>query len=292
MLVERDYLAWRGHRICVSETGEGEPLFLVPGLGCNADMWAPFMEHFEHRRLISFDAPGTGRSSTPLFPVSIAALAALAAAVLENRGVACADTIGFSYGGAIAQQLAYDSPQRVGRLVLAATTCGVGSIFGSAEAMVALATPARFYSRSHFARIAPGVYGGNTGRDPSRRRSNAEARHRFPPSSYGYAMQLLGGMGWSSWHFLADIQHETLVISGDDDPLVPVENARMLASRIPRARLEIVERAGHLFVWDEAEQIGARIDRFLTSRGVNRAAKRGGKRSARVLRGADQVGVA
>jgi hypothetical protein len=47
-----------------------------------------------------------------------------------------------------------------------------------------------------------------------------------------------------------------------------------------------------LFVWDEAEQIGARIDRFLTSRGVNRAAKRGGKRSARVLRGADQVGVA
>jgi pimeloyl-ACP methyl ester carboxylesterase len=105
-------------------------------------------------------------------------------------------------------------------------------------------------------------------------------------------MQLLGGMGWSSWHFLADIQHETLVISGDDDPLVPVENARMLASRIPRARLEIVERAGHLFVWDEAEQIGARIDRFLTSGGVNRAAKRGGKRSARVLRGADQVGVA
>jgi pimeloyl-ACP methyl ester carboxylesterase len=101
-------------------------------------------------------------------------------------------------------------------------------------------------------------------------------------------MQLLGDMGWSSWHFLADVPHETLVISGDDDPLVPVENARMLASRIPQARLEIVERAGHLFVWDEAEQISARIDRFLTSGGAKRAVKR----SDSVRRGGDQAGVA
>ena len=60
----------------------------------------PFMQYFPNRRLISFDAPGAGRSSTPLFPVPVASLAALAAAVLDNRGVECTDVIGFSYGGA------------------------------------------------------------------------------------------------------------------------------------------------------------------------------------------------
>jgi pimeloyl-ACP methyl ester carboxylesterase len=76
-------------------------------------------------------------------------------------------------------------------------------------------------------------------------------------------LQLLGIFGWSSWHFLPYIQHETLVIAGDDDPLVPIANARMLAERIPNATLEIVEGAGHLFLWDDAENLGRRISSFL-----------------------------
>ena len=262
MLV-RDFLVWRGHRICVTESGAGEPLLLVPGLGCNADMWAPFMAQFPERRIISFDAPGTGRSSTPLYPVAVATLADLAAAVLDDRKVGAADVIGFSYGGAVAQQLALDHPERVRRLVLAATTCGVGAIPGSLEAMAVLATPLRFYSPAYFERVAPAVYGGVTARDPAVRRLAMTARSRCPPSSYGYAMQLLGGAAWSSWAYLRAIPHETLVISGDDDPLVPVANARFLAKRIPRAQLEIVEEAGHLFLWDDAPNLGARIGRFV-----------------------------
>jgi poly(3-hydroxyoctanoate) depolymerase len=261
--MNRDFIAWRGERICVSEAGAGEPLFLVPGLGNNADMWAPFIEQFPNRRLITFDAPGSGRSTTPLYPVSVVALAALAVAVLDSRNVGCTDVVGFSYGGAVAQQLAYDSPERVRRLVLAATTCGIGAVFGSFGAMAALATPFRFYSRTFFERTAASVYGGLTGRDAARRLRNVEARHRLPPSAYGYAMQLLGGLNWSSWPFLANIRHETLVISGDDDPLVPVANAEMLARRIPNARLEIVEDAGHLFLWDDAENAARRIQRFV-----------------------------
>jgi poly(3-hydroxyalkanoate) depolymerase len=259
----REFLDWRGHRVCVTEQGEGEPLLLVPGLGNNADMWAPFMTQFPDRRIVTFDSPGSGRSSTPLLPVSVTSLAALAVAVLDDRGVACADTIGFSYGGAVAQQLAYDHPERVKRLVLAATNCGVGSVWGSFEAMSVLATPLRFFSPAYFERIAATVYGGATARDESRRLVNSDARHRLPPSPYGYALQLLGGMGWSSWPFLADIPHETLVINGDDDPLVPLANARMLAERIPNARLEIVEHAGHLLLWDDAENVGERIQRFV-----------------------------
>jgi pimeloyl-ACP methyl ester carboxylesterase len=261
--VERSFLKWHGHRICVSEIGTGKPLFLVPGIGCSADMWEPFMPYFPNRRLVSFDAPGTGRSSTPLFPVPVSSLAALAVAVLDDRGVDCTDVVGFSYGGAIAQQLAYGYPERVRRLVLAATNFGWGSALGSPEALAVMATPLRFYSAGYFERVAARVYGGVTGRDAAKRHGAAGARRRLPPSQYGYAMQLLGGMGWSSWSFLPEIRHETLVVCGGDDPLVPVANARILAERIPRAKLTVVERAGHLLLWDEPERIAPQIGRFV-----------------------------
>jgi poly(3-hydroxyalkanoate) depolymerase len=256
-------MSWRGHRICVSERGAGNPLLLIPGIGCSADMWAPFMDHFPDRRLLSFDAPGTGLSSMPLLPVPVPSLAALAVAVLDNRGVGLTDVIGFSYGGAVAQQLAYDYPERVARLVLAATTCGWGSIPGSYEAMSVMVTPLRFYSASYLDRVAAEVYGGVTGRDRTKRENAIDQRRRLPPSSYGYTMQLLGGMGWSSLSFLHAIPHETLVVCGDDDPLVPVANGRLLAQRIPRAELTVVERAGHLLLWDEPERVAPRIGQFV-----------------------------
>ena len=225
--MEREFIRWRGHSICVSELGTGQPLFLVPGIGCSADMWQPFVGYFPNRRIVSFDAPGAGRSSTPYYPVSVTALAALAAVVLDEREIDCTDVVGFSYGGAIAQQLAYDHPERVRRLVLAATNCGVGSYWGAPGAMSAVLTP----PLSH--------------------------------ATYGYAMQVLGGCGWSSWRFLPEIRHETLVVCGDEDPLVPLANARMLAERIPRAELAVVERAGHLMFRDEHERVVPRIGQFV-----------------------------
>ena len=261
--MERSFIYWRGHRVSVSDTGSGRPLFLVPGIGCSADMWEPFMKYFPNRRLVSFDAPGAGRSSTPLFPISLASLATLATAALDSRDVELCDVIGFSYGGAIAQQLAHDHPERVDRLVLAATNCGWGSYWGSPQALAVMATPFRFYSSTYFERVAADVYGGATGRDPDKRKSASNARRRLPPTSYGYAMQLLGGMSWSSWKFLPDIPHETLVVCGDDDPLVPVASAKMLADRIPRATLTVVERAGHLLLWDEPERIAPQIGQFV-----------------------------
>jgi poly(3-hydroxyalkanoate) depolymerase len=260
---EHEFLDWRGHRVHVTATGEGEPLLLVSGLGCNAEQWAPFIEALGCRRILRFDAPGTGRSSTPLYPVSVAALGELAAAVLEHFGVTSADVVGFSYGGAVAQQLAFDRPERIRRLVLAATTCGLGSVPGALQAMAVLASTLRFYSPTYYERVAPALFGGVTGRDAGARAHEVSQSRSSPPSSYGYAMQLLGATGWSSLHFLERIPHETLVINGDDDPLVPIANAEMLAERIPRARLEIVERAGHLFLLDDAANLAPRIGQFV-----------------------------
>jgi pimeloyl-ACP methyl ester carboxylesterase len=146
---------------------------------------------------------------------------------------------------------------------LAATNFGWGSVLGSPEVLAVLATPLLFYSASYFDRVAADVYGGVTGRDAAKRQGASGARRRFPPTQYGYQMQLLGALGWSSWSFLPDIAHETLVVCGDDDPLVPIANARMIAGRMPRAQLAIVERAGHLLLWDEPERIAPQIGQFV-----------------------------
>jgi poly(3-hydroxyalkanoate) depolymerase len=261
--VRNDFISWRHLRIHVQERGEGEPLLLINGLGANTDMWSPFASQFPERRIVLFDAPGTGRSSTPSRPMRIAGLANLAVTVLDHVGIEACDVLGYSYGGAIAQQLAWQHPARVERLVLAATNCGVGAVIGSIPAMGVLATPFRYYSPTYFHRTAAAVYGGRTGRNLDVRHRMATSRRQNPPSSLGYALQILGGISWSSWSFLDKIPHETLVISGDDDPLIPVVNAEFLAARIPNATLDIVERAGHLFLCDDARHIAGRIRGFL-----------------------------
>jgi pimeloyl-ACP methyl ester carboxylesterase len=261
--MERDFIMWRGHRIYVRVTGQGDPLLLLTGLGGNTDMWTPFAQQFGNRRVIRFGVPGTGLSSLPMSPIPVASIAELAVAVLDDVGVEWADVVGYSYGGAVAQQLAFAHPARVRRLVLAATSCGLGGVPGAYGAMASLATPLRYYSAAYFDRTARHSYGGMTGRDLSVRRRMMAERHKHPPSSYGYAMQLLGTVGWSSLPFLSRIEHDTLVICGDDDPLIPIVNAELLARRIPRARLDIVKRSGHLFLWDEARPMAVRIGRFL-----------------------------
>lgn len=260
-----EYLRWHGHRIHVQNvgTGIGNPLLLINGLGGNTDMWMPFAEHLGERQILAFDAPGAGRSTMPAFPVTISALAALANAVLERHQIESADVLGYSYGGAVAQQFAFDYPTRVRKLVLAATNCGVGAWPGSLRAMSVLATPFRYYSPTYFERVAEPAYGGRVGRNAEVRRRLMAMRKKYPPSSYGYSMQILGGSSWSSCNFLKRIPHETLVISGDDDPLIPVSNAEFLATSIPNATLDLVERAGHLFIWDDSEHIAARISSFL-----------------------------
>lgn len=246
----------------IDSGGDGVPLLLITGLGGNTEMWSPFRSRLGTRRVIGFDAPGTGRSTTPMQPVTVESMADLVVAVLDHRGIGSADVIGFSYGGFVAQQLAYAHPARIRKLVLAGTTCGLGGVLGSMGAMVALSTPLRFYSPSYFDRTAAAAYGGETGRNAGERRRMMAPRQRHPPSAYGYAMQVMACTGWSSLPWLARIPHQTLVINGDDDPLVPVANSRMLASRIPNATLEIVPGAGHLLLWDQPGDLAGRIGAF------------------------------
>jgi pimeloyl-ACP methyl ester carboxylesterase len=226
-------------------------------------MWEAFAAEFPDRRIVLFDAPGTGRSSESSYPMSISMLAELADNVLDYHGIKKTDVLGYSYGGAIAQQFAYEYGYRVRRLVLASTSCGVGATLGSPQAMFILTTPFRYYSKAYFYRIAPSLYGGRTARDIDVRQRMMESRSKYPPSSQGYSLQILGGSTWTSRRFLHRLTTETLVISGDDDPLIPIDNPQYLASRIPNAKLEIVENAGHLMLCDDAEHLARLIRRFI-----------------------------
>lgn len=251
-----------GLRLRFRIRGSGPPLLLVMGLGGSIELWDPFVEAIEGRETIAFDAPGTGESEVPRRPLRMRGLGAVAEGLVDHLGYDSVDVLGVSFGGAVAQQLAFQAPQRVRRLVLAATTCGLGAVPGNPLALAILLTPYRYYSRRYLNLVAPFIYGGGARRQSLIDQQAAARLHR-PPSLRGYYMQLMATAGWSSRRFLREIRQPTLVMTGDDDPLVPVINGRILARLIPGARLHVVKGGGHLFLLDRARESAAVIQQFL-----------------------------
>jgi poly(3-hydroxyalkanoate) depolymerase len=249
-------------RIRVSIQGSRDPLLLVMGLGGNIEMWEPLVAAMPGRETIAYDAPGTGESDLPRRPLRVRRLAAIADQLLERLGYGAVDVLGVSMGGAVAQQLAFQAPERVRRLVLAATTPGTGGVPGNPLAMAILLTPYRYYSRRYLRLVAPYLYGGGARRGPLMAQQALARLHR-PPSLRGYFLQMLGIAGWSSLPFLRRIRQPTLVLAGDDDPIVPVVNGRILARLIPDARLHVVRGGGHLFLLERARDSAAVIQQFL-----------------------------
>lgn len=253
-----------GLRIRVADRGRGpRPLLLVPGIGTSLEIWEPLLEALGDVRTLAFDPPGAGMSSVPRLPLRLPRLARLVTDVLDALGHDEVDLLGVSWGGALAQQVARQAPRRVRRLVLAATSCGLGSIPGHPLALAAIANPLRFHSRSFFELVAPYLYGGASRRSPLQRSDEAELWQRRPPSFRGYAYQLAAIAGWSSLPWLHRLPHPALVMSGDEDPLVPLANARILAARIPGADLHVVTGGGHLFLLNHAAESASAIRQFL-----------------------------
>jgi len=203
----------RGLRLHVREAGDGPPLLLLNGIGAHVGMWRPLEATLPDVRVISYDAPGTGRSETPLLPLTIPALAGLAEGVLDALGCEQVDVLGYSFGGIVAQHLARRAPERTRRLVLAATTPGWGGVAGSLATMTHMATPLRYYSRSYYDATIGDIAGGRARSDPEWIERHAEERQAHPPSPLGYAWQLAaltvppGSLPW-----LHELRHATLVL--------------------------------------------------------------------------------
>jgi pimeloyl-ACP methyl ester carboxylesterase len=158
-------------------------------------MWQPFEQALEGSGIqtITFDAPDVWESTNWRRPRRMGALARTVDRLIGALGYETVDVLGVSFGGALAQQLARQSSDRVRRLVLAATAPGMpglGGVPGRPSAMLALATPRHYYSPAYFRKVAPTLYGGRIRREPELMTEQAHARMTRPPSPRGYAAQL------------------------------------------------------------------------------------------------------
>ena len=153
------------------------------------------------------------------------------------------------------------------RTVSAGSCCarraGLGGIPPRPLAALMLATPVRYYHPRLLALTVPHIAGGRTAREPGVLAEQAAARLHRPPDPLGYAYQLYAVAGWSSLPWLHRVPHPSLIVAGEEDPSVPLGNARMLAARLPNARLHVVEGGGHLFLLDEPENVVGPISAFL-----------------------------
>jgi pimeloyl-ACP methyl ester carboxylesterase len=243
-----------GADIAWEATGEGTPLLLIAGLGLEGSSWWRSTPGFAERfRVITFDYRGTGRSGrAPLF-CSTDDLADDAAAVLDEAGVESALVYGFSLGGMVAQRLALRHPDRVGAFVLGATHAGGTGAVQPGPATRAYLWRSRFLSRDAAAETAiPHLYGRRC-RDESPDRIAADLEHRRErrPNPQAYRGQLGAAMMHDAHGSLHNIDAPTLVVHGVDDRLIPEANGKLIARRVPDARLHLVPDAGHYYSTDE-----------------------------------------
>jgi len=258
-----------GVRIRAAVRGSGSPLLVITGLGASLDLSTPFDRELAARgvQAVSFDAPGIGESSPYRWPRRMPGIARTVEQTLDALGYDGVDVLGVSLGGVIAQQFAHQAPHRVRRLILAATGPGVGGVPGSPRVLLALATPRRYYQPDYYRRIAGRVYGGAARRDPDALLHGSLARFIERPTLPGYLGQIYAITGWTSVPWLRTLRQPTLVLAGDDDPIVPLVNGRILAWCIPDARLQVVRNGGHLFLLEQPAAMAALVASFLTADG-------------------------
>ena len=251
----------RSVRVMASHAPEvaGPPLLLINGMGARLEMWQPFRAALPERRVVMFDLPGISGPAASGFPPSMPGLARWLTALMDALKIEHADVLGYSWGGILAQQLVRVAPQRVRSLVLTSTNFGFGGI--PSPSFVPLLN------------LIPGVASDdplkllNTALGGSAETSSAQALINLlnlPNSSLGgYRDQFFALTGWTSLSWLEEIAFPTLVIASDDDALIPRSVSTALARGIPRARLEMVWRGGHLIPINQPTRMAQLVRGFL-----------------------------
>jgi poly(3-hydroxyalkanoate) depolymerase len=253
----------RAVRVAVREgTADWPPLLLCNGIGASLELLQPFVDALDPRRtVIRFDMPGIGGSPAPVIPYHLGTSASLLSGLLDQLGYERADVLGISWGGALAQQFAISRPDRVRRLVLVATGPGVLMVPARPSVLIRMLTPRRHRDPGYAARVAGELYGGSVRNDPALARDLLHATTRLGPAR-GYYYQLMSGIGWTSLPRLPMLRTPTLILAGDDDPIIPLVNARIMNRLIPRSQLHIYH-GGHLELATDAGRLASAVEAFL-----------------------------
>ncbi|MDT5256558.1 MAG: hypothetical protein QOD10_1638 [Mycobacterium sp.] len=262
---EECYVNAGGQRIRVNvRHGTGVPLVLCNGIGASLEVLDPLVEQLDST-VVRFDVPGTGGSPTSLLPYGFPYLAWVLGRVLSKLGIGVADVLGLSWGGALAQQFAFQNPRRCRRLVLAATGTGAVMVPAHPRILAKMITPRRFSDPDYAASIAGELYGG-TVRAHGEDVAKLFVRQLHAGSKIGYLHQLLAGAVWTSLFALPAVRQETLIVAGTDDPIVPVANARIMHVLLPHSRLYL-HSGGHIDLVHNAPELAPVIDHFLSEPG-------------------------
>jgi pimeloyl-ACP methyl ester carboxylesterase len=214
------------------EGAGGTPLLFLNGIGADIAAAAPLLAQIQGREVWTLDMPGVGGSPDALLPYSAPTMAATVMEIAGRFGHAALDIAGFSWGGALAQQVAVQFPGRVRRLVLMATTPTVG---------------------------APGI-GWAALLDDDMLASGLKLPTATP---LGLTWQAMAMAGWTSAAMLPHLRNiPTLILMGERDGVVPACHGQAIAELIDGAVLEVVP-GSHLFPFTHAAAIAARINDFL-----------------------------
>jgi 3-oxoadipate enol-lactonase len=247
--------------------GTGPPLLLIAGQAMTLDAWWRTVPTLAQSfRVLTFDNRDVGRSRRWPWPYGVSQMADDAIAVLDAAGVDKAHIYGISLGGMVAQELALRYPDRVDAIVLGATTAG------GPEAVLAESQPLTFFVRvgamapeeAEWAAV-PYNYSLRTRRDHGDRIAQDIAKRvQHQTDTLAYLHQVAAAATHNAAGRLRQIQAPTLIVHGEEDVIMPPENAHHLASEIRHAELKIWPDAAHLYITDEP-RADIYVGRFLAA---------------------------
>src|SRR5215210_3856304 len=261
------FLSANGVSLRYEVTGKGPPLCLIIGYRLHGAAWPDaFIESLAGRfSVLTFDSRGTGLSDKPAYGYGLHTMATDVAGLLDGLGWTRAHVLGFSMGGAIAQELAIRSPERVDRLVLFATF--PGGLLGIPAPWPVLrrlfdveGLPPEEAARQLWPVTYSAAY---LAGHPNAVEAQMRCEIAHPTPDHAARGQGAAIRAFSSGLRLSQIRAETLVATGTEDALVPPGNSRILASGISGARLAVLPGLGHRAIWEAPEAAAELVGDFL-----------------------------
>lgn len=237
--------------------GGGTPLVLLHGLQGDLSNFAGLIPALaKQHRVLAFDQRGSGWSDKPAQPYSMALYADDCARLMDALGIEQAHVLGMSMGGMIAQEFALRHPHRLRALVLGCTTPGgAGAPKLEGEARQHTYETADLAPEERARRLAKaGFTEGFLDANPQVLEALIAARRQRPLDVAALQRRMAAIDGHDTYDRLEAIQAPTLVVTGRPDNIIDPDNSRILAQRIARAKLQILEPAGHLFWMERPRQ--------------------------------------
>jgi pimeloyl-ACP methyl ester carboxylesterase len=250
--------------------GEGSPVILINGWGGNLDSWSGKMIDLlvGKHRVIMMDNRGTGRSDKPDIPYTMDMMAADAKGVLDALEVEKAHVMGFSMGGAITQTFGVNYPERTLSLVICGASAGrENSVSSDPKVQMDLALIANpspeITVRDVTIKLLYLLYSKEYVEGHLEDLVKDETYSDYSTPSHALMNQSHAISTMDTYQHLPDIKVPVLVMTGDEDVLVPPENSEKIASRIPGSELLMIPGCGHGFLKQKTGEAIGHVLRFL-----------------------------